>query len=57
MKQILVVLAAVAAAIVLSQLLFEFHSWDLEQILRHWGRAQLRRTGGADRPLTLSRRC
>lgn len=31
MKQLLVVLAAVAAAILLSQLLFQFHSWDREQ--------------------------
>jgi hypothetical protein len=31
MKQLLVVLAAVIAAVVLAQLLFEFHSWDREQ--------------------------
>ncbi len=31
MKQLLLVLAAVAAVIVLSQLLFAFHDWNREQ--------------------------
>ncbi|HUZ75202.1 MAG TPA: hypothetical protein VMU87_19630 [Stellaceae bacterium] len=50
MKQLLVVLAAVVAAVLLTQLLFEFHSWDREQSCATAGGRNC-----AGRPLPLDR--